>query len=54
MMFQRAFSSFFHAHLVSLTQRASKAVLSVANDFLQRTLVFQDIFYMRHKRVTKR
>ena len=27
---------------------------SLANDFLQRPLMFQDIFHLRHERVTKR
>ena len=28
--------------------------LSLANDFLQRTLMLQDIFYLRHERVTRK
>ena len=28
--------------------------LSLANDFLQRTLMLHDIFYLRHERVTRK
>ena len=33
---------------------SSSKQLSLANDFIQRTLMFQDIFYLRHEWVTKK
>ena len=47
-------STFIPTHQGAKVRQRPSLVLSLANDFLQRTLMLQDIFYLRHERVTRK
>ena len=44
----------FSRHAALLRSRHARVWFSLAIGFLQRTLMFQDMFYLRHERVTKK